>query len=99
MAGLVKVGEGQVHSPQELAGGYLASEVRTNAASWGMTAVGQPLRLGDLVLYAWSWKAFDYPVGYGVRFMQYDGDKISTDIRYAIRPWEVQGQSFMSGYE
>ena len=89
---------GDVHSAQGLAGGYLASEVRTNAAQWGMVAVGQPLRLGDLVLYAWSWKAFDYPVGYGVRFMRYDGDRINTDIRYAIRPWEVQGKSFVSGF-
>jgi len=91
--------KGIVHSAQELAGGYLTSEVRGNAAQWGMTAVGQPLRLGDLVLYAWSWKAFDYPVGYGVRFMRYDGAKISMDIRYALRPWEAQGQSFASGYK
>ena len=90
--------KGIVHSAQELAGGYLASEVRTNAAQWGMVTVGQPLRLGDLVLHAWSWKAFNYPVGYGVRLMRYDGDKISMDIRYAIRPWEAQGRSFVSGF-
>jgi len=63
-----------------------------------MVTVGQPLRLGDLVLHAWSWKAFNYPVGYGVRLMRYDGDKISMDIRYAIRPWEAQGRSFVSGF-
>jgi hypothetical protein len=87
---------GTVHTQDELAGSYLASEIRTNSAPWGMRAVGQPQRLGDLVLYAWSWKIFDFPVGYGVRFMRYDGDKIATDIRYAIRPWEVGGGQFMA---
>ncbi len=89
---------GIVYSPQELAGGYVTREVWSHATQWGMTVVGQPLRLGDLVLYAWGWKAFDYPVGYGVRLMRYDGAKINIDIRYAIRPWKAQGQSFVSGF-
>jgi len=86
-----------VLSPQELAGGHLASEIQENAQPWGMRAAGQPVRLGDLALCAWSWRSFDYPVGYGVRLLQYDGDKIAADVRYAIRPWEAEGKTFMSG--
>jgi ketosteroid isomerase-like protein len=88
---------GRVLSAQQLAGGHLAGEVVGNGGEWGMTAVGQPVRIGDLVLSVWSWKAFDYPLGYGIRLLRYDGDKIDTDIRYAIRPWEARGETFMSG--
>ncbi len=89
---------GNLHSPDELAGEYLASEVVTQAASWGMAAIGRPVRVGELVLMAWRFEAFTYPSAYGVRFLRYDEDSIVTDIRYAIRPWEAQGQSFASGY-
>jgi hypothetical protein len=90
--------EGKVLSAEDLAGGHLTSEVRENGGPWGMTAAGQPLRLGDLALSAWSWKAFDYPVGYGIRLLRYEGDKIAMDIRYAVRPWEAGGETFLSGY-
>lgn len=89
---------GQVLTPAELAGAYLASEVTTQAGPWGMQASGSPVRFGDFVLFAWNWKAFDYPAGHGVRFLRYDGRRIVEDIRYAIRPWETQGQTFLSGY-
>lgn len=88
---------GLVHTPQELAGDYLSSEVLSQASQWGMSLVGQPLRLGEFVLMTWRFDEFDYPVAHGIRFLRMDEDKILTDIRYAMRPWEVNGGTFTSG--
>jgi ketosteroid isomerase-like protein len=95
---ILKSLQGITHSAYELAGSYLASEVLTQASVWGMVSLGQSVRIGELVLMTWRFEALDYPSGYGVRFLRYDGDKIVTDIRYAIRPWEAAGQTFASGY-
>jgi hypothetical protein len=89
--------QGITHSAYELAGGYLASEVLTQASVWGMVTLGQPVRIGELVLMTWKFESLAFPAGHGIRFLRYDGDKIVTDIRYAIRPWEVGGQTFASG--
>ena len=94
---ILRSSQGQFRSQSELEGEYLSSEVREHG-TWGMSAVAPALRLGDLVLSAWNWEAHAYPVGYGVRFLRLEGDQIAQDLRYALRPWEVGGASFASGY-
>jgi len=64
---------------------------------WDPAVIGTPARLGDLAVFAWHWEAFDYPAGYGVRLVRFSGDLIDIDIRYAVRPWEAQGRSFLDG--
>lgn len=61
---------------------------------WKPAAVGTATRVGDLVFGAWRWETQVYPVAYGVRLLHYDGGAIVTDIRFAIRPWEVSGKPF-----
>ncbi len=61
---------------------------------WNPVALSQPFRVGDLVLLAWKWNVFTYPLGHGVRILKYSHDKILMDVRYGIRPWEAQGQPF-----
>ena len=94
---ILRSSQGQFRSQSELEGEYLSSEVREHG-TWGMSALAPALRLGDLVLFAWNWEAHAYPVGYGVRFLRLEGDQIAQDLRYALRPWEVGGASFASGY-
>lgn len=88
---------GDYHSQAELDGGYLQSELREQG-SWGMSASAPAVRLGDLVLLPWHWASLDYPVGYGVRMLRLDGDRVSQDFRFALRPWEVSGGTSASGY-
>ena len=64
---------------------------------WSPTAASQALRLGSLVWFAWRWTTFSYPLGYGVRVLRYDGQRIDLDVRFAIRPWEPGGKTFASG--
>ncbi|NJD60509.1 MAG: hypothetical protein C3F13_13185 [Anaerolineales bacterium] len=71
-------------------------QLLTQFSGWNPTIIGTPQRVGDLVILAWHWEAFDYPKGYGVRLLQYKDAQISADIRYAIRPWEADGKPFMS---
>ena len=65
--------------------------------SWGPMAVGAPVQVGNLVLFAWRWEAYDYPNGFGVRLLQYNGDRIAADVRFALRPWEATGEPFLQG--
>jgi cytochrome c553 len=75
----------------------LEEQVRSRGP-WGPAAVGDPVQIGNLVLFPWRWEAYDYPNGYGVRLLQYEGSRIATDVRFALRPWEVQGGTFLEGY-
>jgi hypothetical protein len=74
----------------------LDEQVRSRG-SWGPMAVGVPVQVGNLVLFAWRWEAYDYPNGFGVRLLQYDGDRIAADVRFALRPWEATGEPFLEG--
>jgi hypothetical protein len=70
-------------------------QLLTQFAGWNPTILGTPKRIGDLVIFAWHWQAFDYPKGYGIRMLHIQDSKVGTDIRYAIRPWEANGKPFM----
>ena len=63
---------------------------------WSPVRGSEALRLGDLVWFVWHWSTFTYPTGYGVRVMRMVDQRIDLDIRFAIRPWEPQGRSFVS---
>ena len=49
---------------------------------------------------AWHFTALPYPapVGWGVRLVAYDGERLALDVRYVVRPWEETGGTFASGY-
>jgi hypothetical protein len=64
-------------------------------SGWNPAILGTPKRIGDMVIFAWHWQAFDYPKGYGIRMVHLQDSQITTDIRYAIRPWEANGKPFM----
>lgn len=64
---------------------------------WSAVAASQPVRAGNLVWFAWHWSTFTYPLGYGLRVLRYSGERIDLDIRFAIRPWEPGGKTFVSG--
>jgi len=68
----------------------------TQFAGWNPVLLSEPLRIDNMVIFAWRWNRtnFDYPAGYGVRFIHYEGSLITTDVRFAIRPWEKQGKEF-----
>ena len=89
---------GRTMTAGALEGGNLASELLGNGKAWGMQIIGEPQQLNDLVLAAWSWKAFNHPMGYGIRLMRIVDNQVAVDIRYAFRPWEVAGKPFISGY-
>jgi hypothetical protein len=72
------------------------NQLLTQFSGWKPTIIETPKRIGDLVIFAWHWEAFDYPKGYGVRLVQFKDAHIATDIRYAIRPWEANGKPFMN---
>jgi hypothetical protein len=63
---------------------------------WNPTIIGQPVQIDDKVFFPWRWYKGEYPVGYGVRLLKYNGSSISMDIRFVIRPWEANGQPFMN---
>jgi ketosteroid isomerase-like protein len=63
-------------------------------SGWEPRLWGKPLRIEDFVIFAWHWNVTEYPAGHGLRLLHYDGSKIVTDIRIAIRPWEAQGNTF-----
>jgi hypothetical protein len=65
-------------------------------AGWDPAVLGQPLHLADSLVFAWHWKTRDYPQGYGVRLIHYDGSVIDIDVRFAIRPWETEGGRFLN---
>jgi hypothetical protein len=71
-------------------------QLLTQFAGWNPTIIGTPKRIGDLAIFAWHWEAFDYPKGYGVRLLHFKNLQITTDIRYAIRPWEADGKPFIN---
>lgn len=88
---LVAILSGSGASPMSL-----EEQVRSRG-SWGPMAVGAPVQVGNLVLFAWRWEAYDYPNGFGVRLLQYDGNRIAADVRFALRPWEAAGEPFLEG--
>lgn len=63
---------------------------------WDPAVLGQPLRLEDTLVFAWHWKKYDYPTGYGIRLVHYSGGVIDIDVRFAIRPWETDGGLFLN---
>lgn len=67
-------------------------------AGWNPVLLGEPFRIDDMVIFAWHWerKNLDYPIGYGLRLLQYEDSSIVTDVRFAIRPWEEQGNNFLN---
>ena len=73
------------------------AQLLSQFSGWKPELISSPLQLGDMVLFAWRWNIRDYPVGYGVRLVRVQNGMITTDIRYAIRPWEAQGKEFSSG--
>jgi hypothetical protein len=72
------------------------SKLLPSFESWNPTILSQPVQLDDTVIFPWRWYNRDYPVGYGIRLIKYDGGEISIDVRYVIRPWEANGQPFMT---
>jgi hypothetical protein len=73
----------------------VASAIR-EYSQWNAVAGGEAIRSGDLVWCVWHWQAFDFPFGYGVRVLRYDGQRLDLDIRFAVRPWEPEGKTFMN---
>jgi len=65
-------------------------------ADWDPAVLGKPLRLEDTLVFAWHWKTRDYPEGYGIRLIHYNGSVIDIDLRFAIRPWETGGGRFLN---
>lgn len=65
-------------------------------AGWDPVVINEPIRIEDLVIFAWRWKMISYPAGYGIRLIHYDDSRIVSDIRFAIRPWEGNGKPFMN---
>jgi hypothetical protein len=57
----------------------------------------QPLRISTLVLAPWHWQVLEYPKGHGFRILMYEGLRIAIDMRFAVRPWEIQGKPFITG--
>jgi hypothetical protein len=64
-------------------------------SGWNPAILGTPKRIGDMAVFAWHWERFGYPMGYGVRLVDFADGKVDTEIRYAIRPWEANGAPFM----
>jgi hypothetical protein len=56
---------------------------------WNPEVIGEPIRVGDTLLFSWRWFDKDYPVGYGIRAIQAGESGITRDIRMVIRPWET----------
>jgi ketosteroid isomerase-like protein len=78
-----------VHPPQ-------LKNLLTQFADWDPITISKAMRLEDMTVFAWRWKSRSYPAGYGVRLLQYNDSKIVTDIRFAIRPWEGNGNHFLN---
>ena len=61
---------------------------------WNPQVVGEPIRVGDTLLFSWRWFDKDFPIGYGLCAIQAGEAGITKDIRMVIRPWETTS-SFM----
>lgn len=72
------------------------NQLLSQFVGWDPTVISEPQRVEDLVIFSWRWKIRDYPIGYGIRLLHYNDSRIVTDIRFAIRPWESNGRSFMN---
>ena len=73
-------------------------DVLNQFAGWNPVLISDPLIIGDMVIFSWRWNLdyMDYPFGHGVRLLHYKDSLIATDIRFAIRPWENNGNPFMN---
>jgi hypothetical protein len=73
-------------------------ELLNQFSGWNPNLINQPIRIENMVIFAWRWNKsnLNYPAGYGLRLLRYDGAYIATDIRFAIRPWEVKGNTFLN---
>lgn len=80
-----------IHPPQ-------LKNVLTEFKNWKPSVLTPPVRLGDLVIFAFRWNlvGITYPASFGVRVLHYKDSLIATDIRYGIRPWEKDGKEFMT---
>ena len=66
-----------------------------NQFSGWKPAMDSPLvQMDDAVIFAWGWSIRNFPAGHGVRLVKFQDGMITMDIRYAIRPWEVEGRKF-----
>jgi len=63
---------------------------------WNPTATGPATQVGPFAVGAWGWQMFEYPIGQGIRLVHYQDGLIVTDVRFAIRPWEATGATFLN---
>ena len=72
------------------------NQLITQFAGWNPAILDTPKGIGDVAIFGWHWETFSYPKGYGVRLVHFQDSQIITDVRYAIRPWEANGKTFMN---
>lgn len=65
-------------------------------SGWKPELISPPVQLEDMVIFARRWSIRSFPAGHGVRLVKLQDGLITVDIRYAIRPWEVEGREFNS---